>query len=261
MHNFHSLTDLGLYVDHKTHALICFRPECECALFVDNSRVTSHLRDKHKIPEEARKGVTKFLKSLSPQCANPDQLDPLKDGSSTHEFLRLHDGFACDGCDFRTVSLQSITRHYSDPSMQEQCTFNGVLRRRREDIDTLFRYVYLQTWLSGPARRYWIVEHNGSVLRPIGGQKAQDHLKAVRERELERQHASRRESHGLTEVRTTFVAGPGPEKTGLSFAEEGPWIERTKWEETYRGKDRDLLSARWYKCRCVGQASWLKTFP
>ncbi|KAH9205597.1 hypothetical protein DL95DRAFT_237576, partial [Leptodontidium sp. 2 PMI_412] len=46
-----------LYVDPDVHLLICCRPECGFALFTTRSQVTSHLRDKHRVPKNLRKGL------------------------------------------------------------------------------------------------------------------------------------------------------------------------------------------------------------
>lgn len=65
------LTNLRLYIGYDAHALICFRDQCQCALSIAGSRVTTHLRDKHHVPEDARRGLTKTLKSI-PGLWNPD---------------------------------------------------------------------------------------------------------------------------------------------------------------------------------------------
>jgi hypothetical protein len=67
--------------------------------------------------------------------------------------------------------------------MQGKCLYFGETRAFK-DLDSLSHYVYLQTWTSGPGRQYWIIEHNGSQQRPIGGQAVQTYLRLVREREL-----------------------------------------------------------------------------
>ncbi|EXL94443.1 hypothetical protein FOIG_12639 [Fusarium odoratissimum NRRL 54006] len=66
--------------------------------------------------------------------------------------------------------------------MQGKCLHFGETRSFK-DLDSLFHYVYLQTWASGPGRQYWIVKRNGSQQRPIGGEEVQNHLRLVRERE------------------------------------------------------------------------------
>ncbi|KAH6954076.1 hypothetical protein BKA56DRAFT_707193, partial [Ilyonectria sp. MPI-CAGE-AT-0026] len=83
-------------------------------------------------------------------------------------------------------------------------------------------------------RRYWIVEYGGSTIRPVGGKEVHDHLKGVFERERGRQK-------GLVEVALTNGNGTnrGPQTT--TFTDLKPWLERTGWEQTFHGIDRELL--------------------
>ncbi|KAJ4181393.1 hypothetical protein NW767_014158 [Fusarium falciforme] len=180
---------------------------------------------------------------------DPDKALPREDGSPEHTHLQIHDGFDCNGCSFRTVSLQSMKRHYSDPGMRDQCRHYGQTRPSSE-LDELFRYVFLQTWVNGPQQQYWIIERNGSLLRPIGGQRVQDHLRSMRERERERERIRTTAAFGVGDchsISSEQLQAPSPElclgPASLTFAEKGPWIERTGWEEMYRGKDRSMLSA------------------
>ncbi|KAF4337559.1 telomere-associated helicase [Fusarium beomiforme] len=117
--------------------------------------------------------------------------------------------------------------------MQGKCLYFGETRAFK-DLDSLFNYVYLQTWASGPGRQYWIFEHNGSQQRPIGGQGVQNHLKLMRERELNHRQP------GLP--LNSPAAGTDSESSKLTFVEKGPWLERTGWEDTYQGMNRLMLS-------------------
>jgi hypothetical protein len=65
------LNSLQLFIDYDAHAVICCRQECQSALSIAGSRVTTHLLDKHHVPEDARKGPTKVLKSI-PGLLNPN---------------------------------------------------------------------------------------------------------------------------------------------------------------------------------------------
>jgi Orsellinic acid/F9775 biosynthesis cluster protein D len=239
------LTNLKLYIDHNARVLVCRRNQCLCALSTAGSRVTTHLRDKHNVPSDARKGLTKMLRSQG--ILDPDEAPPREDGSPEHPYLRTYDGFACGGCTFRTVSLQSMKRHFSDPTMRDQCRHYGQFRSSNE-LDELFQYVFLQTWVSGPGRQYWLIERNGSRLRPIGGQQVQDHLRSMRERERERERRRTATATGdHCDIPSERLRAPSPgsssEPAHLTFAEKGPWIERAGWEEMYRGKSRPVLSA------------------
>ncbi|KAI5455742.1 hypothetical protein BGZ63DRAFT_137258 [Mariannaea sp. PMI_226] len=242
------LTNLQLYIDPNARVLICCRNECLCALSTDGSRVTTHLRDKHNIPADMRKGLTKVLKTQ--RLLDPDKALPREDGLPEHPYLRTYDGFDCDGCTFRTVSLQSMKRHFSDPAMHDQCRHYGQTRSANE-FDELFQYVFLQTWVSGPGRQYWLIERNGSRLRPIGGQQVQDHLRSIRERERERERRQMTTAvgagdyHSMPSKRLLRASSPdlSSGSGNLTFAEKTPWIERTGWEEMYQGKNRSVLSA------------------
>lgn len=98
------LTALGLWVEPDVRTLICCRNECKSAISVNDSRPTTHLRDKHKVPLEARKDRTKYLATLD--LRSPNQVGPRKDGSPENPLLQVREGFACRHCSFRTVSLQ-----------------------------------------------------------------------------------------------------------------------------------------------------------
>src|SRR4029079_2587431 len=109
-----------------------------------------HLRDKHNISAEARKGLNKLLKSLSPIPLEPDNASPRADGSPTYDKLQVYEGFACINCQFRTINLPLARRHQSNPP--DDCCNSGARSaqpRRRRDLDPQFEYVYLQTWTTG----------------------------------------------------------------------------------------------------------------
>ncbi|KAL7940519.1 hypothetical protein V8C42DRAFT_356200 [Trichoderma barbatum] len=93
----------------------------------------------------------------------------------------------------------------------------------------------LATWATGSVRQYWIIERNGSLLRPIGGQATQDHLQSVQERERNRGH-NRGPGYPA-------AAQEAAKSSHLTFDEERLWLGRTGWPETYKGRGRDLLSA------------------
>jgi hypothetical protein len=55
------LSNLQLFIYYDAHALICCRKECQSALSIADSRVITHLRDKHHVQEDARKELAKAL--------------------------------------------------------------------------------------------------------------------------------------------------------------------------------------------------------
>jgi hypothetical protein len=46
-----------------------------------------------------------------------------------------------------------MKRHFSDPTMRDQCRHYGQTRSSNE-LDEVFQYIFLQTWVSGPGRQY-----------------------------------------------------------------------------------------------------------
>lgn len=210
------LDELYLYVDYEAHALICCREGCRCALSIAGSRVTTHLCNTHHVPAGVRKGLIKLVNSIQ-GLRNPDDIEPRPDRSAEHIWLQRYKGFLCARCDFCTISLQLITRHFSDPSMEGHCDHYSKMRSGG-DFDTLFGYIWLQTWTNGPHRKYWVVECNRSLIRPIGKGQAQHRPRLIltEKSDLER----RRSENSQT---TEAVSLP----TILTFAEMGLWIERT----------------------------------
>lgn len=180
MSNTELLPSLGLWVDPEAHVLICCHTECGYALCVDDSNVTTHLK-KHDIPLEARKGLTKLVKSL--RLCNPDKASPRADGSPEHTCLKLYSGFSCRLCRFRTASLQLAKRHYSDAGpMNKDCPYNRATGNQR-NVDDHIDYVYLQSWGNGSSREFWTVIQSGTCIRPAGGEDAQDHFRTIQQRE------------------------------------------------------------------------------
>ncbi|KAH8646452.1 hypothetical protein BGZ61DRAFT_376808 [Ilyonectria robusta] len=182
MPNPEYLNKLSLFHDPEEHVLICFQDKCGYALSIGASHVTTHFRDKHNVPPETRKGLSRFLKLLPPPgLRDPEQAAPHADGSSKHSLLHVYKGFAYSHCQFRTISLQSMRPHFYCLS-NDRCPNLGVLHRRC-DIDKQFEYVFLQTWTTGPSRRYWIIKRNGTIVRPVKSREIQDHLQSVRKQE------------------------------------------------------------------------------
>jgi hypothetical protein len=217
---FEYLERLNLFADLSTPALICCHEKCKRAISVGRGRPTSHLAD-HGIPLSERAELTKLLNAID--LENPDKLIALEDGSLAIPQLRLYNGYICRKCNTRTIDLQLIKKHnplYGKGSCPEQGIDSNT------PSGSHIEYVYLQTWAPIHNRRYWIVEHNGTTIRPASGQPAQDHIESVQKREIER---SRRLGDSNNHM--------------LCFAQQSPWLERTGWEGMLRGRDRAVLSA------------------
>ena len=108
------LSALQLYADDTECLLICCHTDCGFALSVSRSQATSHLRDKHNISKKLRDGLTRYLKHGHPYpFRNPADVAPRDDGSQVHRMLRIHDGFACRACPYRTINYAEYSRHAS----------------------------------------------------------------------------------------------------------------------------------------------------
>ncbi|KAM5528594.1 hypothetical protein FOXYSP1_19075 [Fusarium oxysporum f. sp. phaseoli] len=115
-----------------------------------------------------------------------------------------------------------------------------------------------RAWACGSSRVYWIVERDGQLTRPtipVGqmhesalsyrdktGQEQQDLIRSVQEREHKRNRVP------TANVQTTAAAG-----SATTYAEQRPWLERTRWEITYRNRDRGLH-------RCLIQIPYLSSY-
>ncbi|KAH7189836.1 hypothetical protein DER44DRAFT_708438 [Fusarium oxysporum] len=221
------LDTLQLFYDTKACLLICTQESCKFALSNGPSQVVAHLRDKHNIPTEARKGLHRLLKSLSPKLLDPNKALLPADGSARHDKLQVYEGFACLNCPFRTISIQLMRRHQSSPP--EGCS-SGVSHTRslrRRDLDQQFECVYLQTWTTGSTRKYWIIKRGGSIVRQVDSPAVQAHLRGVLTREFSRQQPN---------PDTMTTTAPAPSAGMTAFALQTPWLDRTGWDRTYSNK-------------------------
>ncbi|PCD22302.1 hypothetical protein AU210_016091 [Fusarium oxysporum f. sp. radicis-cucumerinum] len=238
------LDTLQLFYDTKACLLICTQESCKFALSNGPSQVVAHLRDKHNIPTEARKGLHRLLKSLSPKLLDPNKALLPADGSARHDKLQVYEGFACLNCPFRTISIQLMRRHQSSPP--EGCS-SGVSHTRslrRRDLDQQFECVYLQTWTTGSTRKYWIIKRGGSIVRQVDSPAVQAHLRGVLTREFSRQQPN---------PDTMTTTAPAPSAGMTAFALQTPWLDRTDWDRTYSNKgQREVLAALTRTCTSPG---------
>ena len=222
------LAQFQLYANPNERLLICCHRECGFALSVARSQVTSHLREKHSVPEELRKGLTQYLNKEHPHdFRDPATLPTRSDGSPPHPKLQLHEGYACRLCHYRTTNPFKIAQHLSKEHRNGQ-------RTSRSELDNSYDDVYLQTWTHlahGVEQQYWVVKVNGSLTRPVADQDTCAHLQSMHERERKRLE-SRSQARAYSQ-------DTGPE----TLATTRPWMERTRWAITYNGVRRDVLQA------------------
>lgn len=218
---FEYITPLGLFVDRDNYALICYHDKCKRAIRVDKGQPSTHVAS-HGIPRAARVELARLLRRVD--VRNPDSLAPLKDGGQKHPYLRPYDGYICRKCDTRTTDLQLIRKH--NPLYGKGSCPAIDFETNSPRSDDHIEYVYLQSWSRHKNRRYWIVEHDGSLIRATGSNPVQDHLNSVKAREGDRSQAS-----------VDLTA------RDLSLAEESSWLDRTDWVDMLRGRDRGVLSA------------------
>ncbi|KAJ6780965.1 hypothetical protein PWT90_10273 [Aphanocladium album] len=242
------LSDLALAVDRDANVLLCCRESCKTALPVQGSRPSTHLRDKHQVPLRQRKHLTNILRQLRLYSPDPANVQPRPDGSPPHPHLQVVDGYYCTSCGERNINLDILKRHYSrlnrdrdtvpdsnSPSTKPVCPAAARGRPRLAEIDKLIEYVYLQTWCRGPRSQYWLISHNGSIVRPFHSAVSADHLLSVRQHEAE----AMAQIESLQDATNRTSAKASGRR--LTFGEESPWIERTGWEAMFRGRDRATL--------------------
>ncbi|EXK23260.1 hypothetical protein FOXG_21972 [Fusarium oxysporum f. sp. lycopersici 4287] len=196
---------VNLSVDVHARVLICCHDVCRVALSPSPAQVSQHLRKKHNIPAD-------LLKARISPLQSPSEAPVRQDGSSLDPNLHLVHGFTCKFCIERTGSSQL-----------------GVRRK------AMYEPVFLQAWTKSPSGgRYWIVEYGGSTTRPVGGKEVYDHLEDVFERERGRQK-------GLSGEDLANGIGTTRDSQPTTFTDLRPWLERTGWERTFEGIDRELL--------------------
>jgi hypothetical protein len=201
------LSQFKLYADPRERVLICCHPDCGYALSVTRSQVTSHLREKHRIPEELRKGLTQYLKREHTNAfRDPATLLTRPNGSTVHPKLQVHDGYACRLCQYKTINPFMMYRHSSKDHRDGQ-------RTSRSELNKLYDDVYLQTWTHrahGVEQQYWVAKVNRSLTRPVADQEAFAHLQSIHERERQRLESEMQGSSHTQEAGPQTLAATRP---------------------------------------------------
>ncbi|KAJ0133226.1 RNA-dependent RNA polymerase 1 [Fusarium oxysporum f. sp. albedinis] len=169
--------------------------------------MADHLRTKHNIAAAERRLVTDLLKARISSLQSPSE---------------------APFCIERTGIFQVMSGHITSAHEKQKLQL-GVRR------NAMYEPVSLQAWTKSPSGgRYWIVEYGGSSTRPVGGKEVYDHLEDVFERERGRQK-------GFSGGELTNGAGTTRSSQTTTFTDLRLWLERTGWERTFGGIDRELL--------------------
>ncbi|KFY01547.1 hypothetical protein O988_02688 [Pseudogymnoascus sp. VKM F-3808] len=157
---------------------------------------------------------------------DPASVPPRPDGSDVHPKLRLHEGYACRACIYRTINPLIIKRHISKEHRDGS-------RTSRAELNTLYDDVFLQTWTHrahGVEQQYWVVRRNGSLTRPVAEGETYALLESTHKREWDRLESdARARAHNAQDTgRQTLVASR-------------PWTDRARWLITYDGARRDIF--------------------
>ena len=217
------LATLGLYLNAPESAIICTR--CEYALQPSGARVTKHLGEKHRVPANARHGLSAFVDSL--QLPDPNTLEVRDDGAIAHPHLAVRRGARCVQCNFRSTSSDLMHRHLS-----KEHAWKGASKywyRDNTEGDLKF-----QSWSLNGQRRYWIVapRRHASLGSPIP--------------EVVNHSPRRRRVAAMYEAEEERLAhlrhDPAVTDTGIDdLAFISNWMRRTGWSVTFAGADRRLL--------------------
>lgn len=125
--------DLPLLFDWEKRLVLC--RHCHYALAVTGTQVGSHLRQRHQIPIQYRKGLDRFIQRHG--FRTPTEVPPRHDGSPKHPGPT---GLRLPPMLYRSTSLECLSRHVYHEHLGDTW---GPSRGPR-NIDHLYRDVALQ---------------------------------------------------------------------------------------------------------------------
>ncbi|EXK76399.1 hypothetical protein FOQG_18857 [Fusarium oxysporum f. sp. raphani 54005] len=151
---FDVLDRLALPIEPDAKVLICCRSTCRYALSVKGSAVTTHLRVKHQVEHDERKGLTEFLKSLGQSYLGDPSAAPLpKDGCSEHPDLRVYEG---DAIQAHLTSIKEQGRLLKFDKNTPTHTESGGMRTNSQE--DLLRFEEQTPWIE---RTGWDKTYHG----------------------------------------------------------------------------------------------------
>ncbi|KAK4232794.1 hypothetical protein C8A03DRAFT_39574, partial [Achaetomium macrosporum] len=224
------LAELGLIINAPEPAVIC--RSCGYALQPNGECVTRHLADKHGIQKELRHGLTPYIHSL--RLPDPNTLPLRSDWSPAHPNLAPRAGVACRHCNYRTTSVDLVTRHLAKAHNRRRAQRQkGWLR------DEVFQGVVLQSWTQNGARGYWIATQGPSVR-----ERQETASSWLRDQATTEQRAVIDQLHQAERDRLAARSAAAQQTDGTStpdLALHTNWMRRTGWLRTFDGASRDVL--------------------
>ena len=107
-----------------------------------------HLWERHRIPADARDGLSAYVRSFL--LPNPNKLRLRRDNSSPHPHLAVHNSPECRQCEYRSTSVTLAVQHLAKSHQHKKGGKNWIRDGMIEDI-------YLQSRTQNGARDYWRV--------------------------------------------------------------------------------------------------------
>jgi hypothetical protein len=246
--NATTATPEGLFYYEEYRILLCLT--CHAGIRPGGASET-HLRNVHQWKGKKLEAALSYISTL--QLQDPHAVDLPPNGSTAiSELGPPLTGYSCRSCDYLTSSWDKLVKHLR-------------LQRHSREGES-WKKIKLQTFSHGRCARYWIVtEEKGQSRNHVS-----EHLDRADDREywIVRRAVSsssaaaaattpQRASSGAalsdqTEAYLRLLRQQERDRLLNQAATEvgsqdplmvSPWIERTRWAETYRGARRDVLVA------------------